>query len=62
MICLQWSVLMQVVFAVTDFVRENIGQSFIEPPRNDLPMQQRCGHFTTVTVATDVSACRWCLR
>ena len=25
------------VFAVTEFVRENLGQSFIEPPRNDLP-------------------------
>jgi dynein heavy chain len=27
----------QVVFAVTDFVRENLGQSFIEPPLTDLP-------------------------
>lgn len=26
----------QVIFAVTDFVRENLGQSFIEPPPTDL--------------------------
>ena len=25
------------VFAVTEFVRENLGQSFVEPPRTDLP-------------------------
>jgi len=29
-------IVFQVVFAVTEFVRENLGQSFIEPPRTDL--------------------------
>ena len=30
-------VVLQVVFAVTEFVRANLGQSFIEPPPTDLP-------------------------